>query len=127
MAYITINEEKETSIIEKKSEFISHIKRVNSEEEAKTYIEEIRSKYRDARHNCYAYIIGEKEEIQRYSDDKEPQGTAGLPILDVLKKNDLKDVCLIVTRYFGGILLGASGLTRAYAKSASEVVSISKK
>ena len=89
MAYITIREYGEDSFIEKKSEFIGYAKRVENEEEAKAFVAEIKSKHKDARHNCWAYIIGQNKNIQRYSDDGEPQGTAGIPILEVIKKNDL--------------------------------------
>ena len=118
MAYITIREYGEDSFIEKKSEFIGYAKRVENEEEAKAFVAEIKSKHKQARHNCWAYIIGENMGIQRYSDDGEPQGTAGIPTLEVIKKEDLRDVVVVVTRYFGGIKLGAGGLVRAYTKGA---------
>ena len=121
MAYITIREYGEDSFIEKKSEFIGYAKRVENEEEAKAFVAEIKSKHKQARHNCWAYIIGENMGIQRYSDDGEPQGTAGIPILEVMKKADITDCAVVVTRYFGGILLGTGGLTRAYTKGASIV------
>lgn len=118
MAYITIREYGEDSFIEKKSEFIGYAKRVENEEEAKAFVAEIKSKHKQARHNCWGYIIGENMGIQRYSDDGEPQGTAGIPTLEVIKKEDLRDVVVVVTRYFGGIKLGAGGLVRAYTKGA---------
>ena len=118
MSYITIRDYGEDRFIEKKSEFIGYAKRVENEEEAKAFVNEIISMHKQARHNCWAYVIGENMGIQRYSDDGEPQGTAGIPILEVIKKNDLTDCAVVVTRYFGGILLGASGLTRAYTKGA---------
>ncbi|MDO4534217.1 MAG: YigZ family protein [Clostridium perfringens] len=118
MDYITVKKTTSDSFEEKKSEFIGYIKRVTTEEEAKEFVSEIKSKHKDARHNCWAYMIGQNKNIQRYSDDGEPQGTAGIPILEVIKKNDLTDCVVVVTRYFGGILLGASGLTRAYTKGA---------
>ena len=118
MSYITIRDYGEDRFIEKKSEFIGYAKRVENEEEAKAFVNEIKSMHKQARHNCWAYVIGENMGIQRYSDDGEPQGTAGIPILEVIKKNDLTDCAVVVTRYFGGILLGASGLTRAYTKGA---------
>ena len=118
MDYITVKKTTSDSFEEKKSEFIGYIKRVTTEEEAKEFVAEMKSKHKDARHNCWAYIIGQNKNIQRYSDDGEPQGTAGIPILEVIKKNDLTDCAVVVTRYFGGILLGASGLTRAYTKGA---------
>lgn len=119
MAYITIRNYGEDSFEEKKSEFIGYAKRVESEEEAREFINEIKGKHKQARHNCWAYVIGENMGIQRYSDDGEPQGTAGIPILEVMKKNGITDCAVVVTRYFGGILLGAGGLTRAYTKGAS--------
>lgn len=122
MGYKTVLKKSETEFVEKKSTFIGSCKRVFSEENARAFILEIKGKYKDARHHVYAYTIGENQNIQRYSDDGEPQGTGGLPVLDVLKKNDLRNVCIVVTRYFGGVLLGAGGLTRAYVKGASDAV-----
>ncbi|WP_142412949.1 YigZ family protein [Hathewaya massiliensis] len=122
MSYYTIRNRAVSEFDEKKSTFIGHVNRVNTEEEAKAFIEEIKEKYKDARHNVYAYIIGENMGIQRYSDDGEPKGTGGIPVLEVIKKNNLTDTVIVVTRYFGGILLGASGLTRAYSKAAAEAV-----
>lgn len=119
MSYITIRDFGEDRFEEKKSEFIGYAKRVESEEEAKKFINEIKSMHKQATHNCSAYVIGEKMNIQRYSDDGEPQGTAGIPILEVMKKSNVTDCAIVVTRYFGGILLGAGGLTRAYTKGAS--------
>lgn len=119
MAYITIRNQGEDRFEEKKSEFIGYAKRVENEEDAKAFVAEIKNMHKQARHNCWAYIIGEKMNIQRYSDDGEPQGTAGIPILEVLKKSNITDCAVVVTRYFGGILLGAGGLTRAYTKGAS--------
>ncbi len=119
MAYITIRERGEDRFEEKKSEFIGYAKRVESEEEAKEFVNEIKSMHKQARHNCWAYVIGQNYGIQRYSDDGEPQGTAGIPILEVMKKQGVTDCAIVVTRYFGGILLGAGGLTRAYTKGAS--------
>lgn len=113
----------ETEFIEKKSVFIGLASRVFSEEEAKEFISSVKIKYKDARHHVYAYNLGEEMNIQRYSDDGEPQGTGGIPILEVIKKNELRNVCVVVIRYFGGILLGAGGLTRAYVKGASEAIS----
>lgn len=106
----------------KKSTFIGYVKRIETEEEAKEFINKIKSENREARHNVYAYIIGENKGIQRYSDDGEPQGTGGIPVLEVIKKNELTDTVIVVTRYFGGVLLGAGGLTRAYTKGASIAV-----
>lgn len=104
-------------IIEKKSRFIATTCPVNSEEEATLFIESIRKKYWDATHNCFSYVIGEKHQIQRYSDDGEPSGTAGRPILDVLLGEDIHNIAVVVTRYFGGTLLGTGGLVRAYSKA----------
>lgn len=125
MSY-TIREEGFGEYVEKKSTFTGRIRRVNSEEEARDYIAKIKKQERGARHNVFAYIIGEAA-ILRYSDDGEPQGTGGQPVLHVLKAHDLRDVCLVVTRYFGGVLLGAPGLTRAYSKAASEAVASVKR
>lgn len=102
-------------IVEKKSRFIANVFPVHSEEEALEYITQVRKKHYDARHNCFAYIIGEKNETERCSDDGEPSGTAGRPMLDVLVGQGLHDVLVVVTRYFGGTLLGTGGLVRAYS------------
>lgn len=109
--------------VEKKSRFIANVFPIETEEDAISFIEKTKKKYWDARHNCYAYVIGDKHEIRRYSDDGEPSGTAGKPILDVLIGEDVHDVLIVVTRYFGGILLGTGGLVRAYSKTASLGVS----
>lgn len=122
MGYYTILRETQDEFEERKSIFIGHIKRVNTEEEAKAFVDQKKEKYKDATHNVYAYIIGENAGIQRYSDDGEPKGTGGIPALEVLKKNDLRNVAVVVTRYFGGIMLGAGGLTRAYSKGAAIAV-----
>lgn len=122
----TILNEYNIEIEEKKSRFIAHIKRCETEEESLEFIEEISKKYRDATHNCYAYINGETKLTQRYNDDGEPQGTAGIPMLEVLLKEDLTNVAVVVTRYFGGIKLGASGLIRAYGGAVSEVIKSSE-
>ena len=126
MDYITINGSAEDSFIEKKSEFVGYIKHVETSEEAVAFINEIRAKNRKARHNVYAYILREENTI-RYSDDGEPQGTAGVPVLDVLQKEGLTDVCVVVTRYFGGILLGGGGLVRAYSKGCKIAVDAAQK
>ena len=107
-------------IEEKKSRFICHIFKIKSEEEAEEYITAVKKKYWDARHNCYAYVTGDKGQIQRFSDDGEPQGTAGKPMLDILNSYGLTDCLLVVTRYFGGVLLGTGGLIRAYQAAAKE-------
>jgi thymidylate synthase len=119
LGYFTIKNEVSSEFEEKKSIFIGHAKRVYSEEEAKNFINKIRNEHKEATHNVYAYVIGENMGIQRYSDDGEPQGTAGIPVLDVIKKNSVTDTVIVVTRYFGGILLGAGGLVRAYSKGAA--------
>ena len=108
----------EDEIVEKKSRFIGQVFPVTTEEEAISLIEQTRKKYWDARHNCYAYILGEYGEITRCTDDGEPAGTAGRPILEVLQGEGIHDVLLIVTRYFGGTLLGTGGLVRAYSQAA---------
>ena len=118
--YKTIIEKSEGELIEKKSRFLSHIFPIESEEQALTYIEMIRKKHNNANHNVYAYVLGLNNEIQRYSDDGEPSGTAGLPILDMLKGEEIKNTLIIVTRYFGGTLLGTGGLVRAYSHCAKE-------
>ncbi len=119
--YKTVSKEAyEHEIIIQKSRFISHIKRAESEAEAQEFIQALKKKHWDATHNCSAYIIGENDQIQKANDDGEPSGTAGVPILEVLKKRKLKDTVVVVTRYFGGIKLGAGGLIRAYGKSTSE-------
>jgi len=110
----------DTSFVEKKSRFITYVQPVYTEEEALQFLSTIRKKHYDATHNCYAYILGEFMNIQRSSDDGEPAGTAGVPILEVLKKEELTNSIVIVTRYFGGILLGAGGLIRAYTQGAAE-------
>lgn len=104
----------EGEIVEKKSRFIATVKPVSSEEEATTFINEMKKKYWDARHNCSAFVIGSRQELTRCSDDGEPAGTAGRPMLDVLLKEGICDVAVVVTRYFGGVLLGTGGLVRAY-------------
>ncbi len=117
--YKTVAEESETLIIEKKSKFYSHVKPVDNEADALAYLNEMRSKYSDATHNVYAYVIDENN-IFRYSDDGEPGGTAGMPVLDTIRKSGLVDVIVVVTRYFGGTLLGTGGLVHAYSASAKK-------
>lgn len=119
VSYFTVKDEVNCQFEEKKSVFIGSIKRVYTENEAKKFIGKIKAKNVKATHNVYAYIIGEKMNIQRYSDDGEPQGTAGIPVLDVIKKKGITDVVIVVTRYFGGTLLGKGGLVRAYTKAAT--------
>ena len=115
--FLSIHSNQSYSLTINKSEFIGHAFYVESVDEAEKYISEIRDKYKDATHNCFAYIIGVDKLIQKYSDDGEPSGTAGIPMLEVLRKKDLTNCLVISTRYFGGILLGAGGLVRAYTKS----------
>ena len=110
-------------IVEKKSRFIANVYPVKSEEEDSLYIEKAREKYWDARHNCYAMVIGAHDEVQRCSDDGEPSGTAGKPILEVIHGRQLHNCLIIVTRYFGGVLLGTGGLVRAYTSAAIEGLS----
>lgn len=111
----------ETEFIEKRSRFIGHVWRVESEEEAKAHISAMKSRYHDARHNCWCYLLREGN-VMRYSDDGEPQGTAGQPMLEVFRREGIENVCCVVTRYFGGILLGAGGLLRAYTHSAKDAL-----
>ncbi|GHH97464.1 YigZ family protein [Neobacillus kokaensis] len=118
--YLTVKEYGEHEIIIQKSRFIAQIKRVETEADAQDFIQEIKKKHWNATHNCSAYLIGEHDQIQKANDDGEPSGTAGVPILEVLKKRNLKDTVVVVTRYFGGIKLGAGGLIRAYGKATSE-------
>ena len=121
MEYKTIARRCEARFIEKKSEFIGYLCPVQTEEQAVAFIEEIRAMHRKATHNCYAYILRENN-AARHSDDGEPGGTAGVPIYEVLRKEGLTDVCCVVTSYFGGVLLGAGGLVRAYTKGAKDAV-----
>lgn len=116
--YKTLHEFGFDEIIIEKSTFIGYAKPVKTEEEAVDFVNEIKKKHKDATHNVWAYTVGKNMNIQRYSDDGEPQGTAGIPTLEVIKKEDLRDVVIVVTRYFGGVKLGAGGLVRAYTKGA---------
>ena len=111
----------ESEFTEKRSRFISHIWRVETEAEARERIEEMKKRYYDARHNCWCYLLQEGG-VVRYSDDGEPQGTAGQPMLNVFQREGVTNVCCVVTRYFGGILLGAGGLVRAYTQSAKDAL-----
>ena len=117
MEYRTIRQDGQAQEEIKKSRFICHAKRVYSEEEARDFIAAIKKEHYKATHNCSAFIIGEKSEIKRTSDDGEPSGTAGIPMLGVMENHQVTNVCFVVTRYFGGIKLGAGGLIRAYAGS----------
>lgn len=116
--YRTVFKFGEDEIIIKKSRFIGYAAPIESEDGALNFIDKIKTKHRDATHNVYAYVLGNNSNIQRFSDDGEPSGTAGIPVLELIKKEDLRDVVLVVTRYFGGIKLGGGGLIRAYTKGA---------
>ena len=115
--YCAVYEGGQGEIVEKKSRFIATVLPIETEEEALEFIAKMKKKYWDARHNCYAYVIGERQELQRCSDDGEPNGTAGRPMLDVLLHEDIHNTVVVVTRYFGGVLLGTGGLVRAYQKA----------
>lgn len=118
--YITVKSYGESEIVIQKSRFLSYVKRVETEEEAISFIQDIKKMHHTATHNCSAYIIGEHDQIQKANDDGEPSGTAGFPMLEVLKKQGLKDTAVVVTRYFGGIKLGGGGLIRAYGRATTE-------
>lgn len=118
--YYTVKEYGEHELVIEKSRFMAHVSRAETEEQAQEFIQSIKKKHWNATHNCSAYLIGETDNIQKANDDGEPSGTAGVPILEVLIKKHLKDTVVVVSRYFGGIKLGAGGLIRAYGKSASE-------
>ncbi|WP_209121579.1 YigZ family protein [Alkalihalobacillus sp. BA299] len=120
LSYLTVKGYGEHEISIQRSRFITYVNRATTEDEAQQFIETIKKKHWDATHNCSAYLIGENDEIQKANDDGEPSGTAGVPMLEVLKKRGLKDVVVVVTRYFGGIKLGAGGLIRAYGSATSE-------
>lgn len=126
MAYRVVYEGGQAEIVEKKSRFIATVRPVESEEEAVAFINETKKKYWDARHNCSAFVIGANQELTRCSDDGEPAQTAGRPMLDVLLKEGVTNVAVVVTRYFGGVLLGTGGLVRAYQKSVQEGLLASK-
>lgn len=119
-SYYTVKGYGEHEIEIQRSRFIAYIQRAETEEEAQEFIQMIKKKNWNATHNCSAYMIGENDQIQKANDDGEPSGTAGVPILEVLKKKHLKDTVVVITRYFGGIKLGAGGLIRAYGKATSE-------
>ena len=110
----------ESEYVEKRSQFLGHIRPVETEEEAKAFIAEMKKKYYDARHNCSCYIL--RGGVERYSDDGEPQGTAGLPMLEVFRREGVENVVCVVTRYFGGVLLGTGGLFRAYSRAAKDAL-----
>ncbi len=121
MVYKTVLKDGTAEIVEKKSRFIASVKPVATEAEALEFVSQVKAKYRDARHNVYAYVVAENN-ISRFTDDGEPSGTAGAPVLDVILKEGLTNVAIVVTRYFGGTLLGTGGLVRAYGKSAKDGV-----
>ena len=122
MEFRTIKEDGQVQEEIKKSRFICHVKRIYSEEEARNFITDIKKEHYKATHNCSAFIVGERSEIKRTSDDGEPSGTAGVPMLGILENHNLTNLCVVVTRYFGGIKLGAGGLIRAYAGSVALAV-----
>ena len=126
MEYLTVKEENSDQFVEKKSRFIGTCRPVRTEEEALDFIARMKSKYWDASHNVYAYILRENG-VQRFSDDGEPQGTAGIPVMDTLKKAGVVDVAVVATRYFGGILLGGGGLIRAYSHTATIALAAARK
>ncbi|MDO5725387.1 MAG: YigZ family protein [Tissierellia bacterium] len=125
--YKTVKGYGEDSFIVKKSEFIGYTQFIETEAQALDFIDKIKSKNHDATHNCYAYIIGEKAMVQRFSDDGEPSGTAGIPILEVMKRENIVNCVIVVTRYFGGIMLGAGGLIRAYSNGAVIAINNAKR
>ncbi|SFQ24430.1 YigZ family protein [Salibacterium halotolerans] len=128
--YYTVKQRGTNEITINKSRFIAHIARVTTEEEAQGFIDEVKKEHAGATHNCSAYLAGENDDIQKAHDDGEPSRTAGVPMLEVLKKRGLKDTCVVVTRYFGGVKLGAGGLIRAYGQAVSaglEAVGIVKR
>ena len=128
MEFLTIQENIQEQIVEKKSKFIANLRKVETVQEAEEQLRQIRKKYYDARHNCFAYRIVEGNQIiEKSSDDGEPSGTAGAPMLTILQKNELTNVLVVVTRYFGGILLGTGGLVRAYSDSLQKAIEKSKK
>ncbi|MCT4632047.1 MAG: YigZ family protein [Firmicutes bacterium] len=122
----TVFEYGESEIIIEKSKFIGYCKPVSNEEEANEFINSIKKLHRNATHNVPVYLLGEKFNIQKYSDDGEPSGTAGLPVLEMLKKEGITNIAMVITRYFGGIKLGTGGLVRAYTSSAKETLQVSK-
>ncbi|MCG7334388.1 YigZ family protein [Sporosarcina sp. ACRSM] len=118
--YTTVKNYGESELVIQKSRFLTYVKRAETEDEALEFIQEIKKMHHTATHNCSAYLIGEHDSIQKANDDGEPSGTAGVPMLEVLKKQGLKDTVVVVTRYFGGIKLGGGGLIRAYGRATSE-------
>ena len=124
-SYITVSSVGSAEILISKSRFIGYAAPCSTEEEALAFLDSIRNEHKSAKHHCFAYIIGENSGIMRYSDDGEPGGTAGLPIMDVLKNKNVVNCCIVVVRYFGGILLGTGGLVRAYTKAAQSAMDAS--
>ena len=120
--YKTLIQDAQDEFIVNKSRFIGHGRPCETEEEALAFLSEMRAKYKDATHNCYAYIIGANMGVMRYSDDGEPGGTAGMPIIEVMKARAVTNCAVVVTRYFGGVLLGAGGLVRAYSQGAAAAI-----
>ena len=120
-SYLTVFSENQTEYVEKRSRFIATLRHCETEEEVSQFLEEMRSKYWDARHNCFAYSL-QNGKLCRFSDDGEPHGTAGKPMLDVIAGSGITDIAVVVTRYFGGVLLGTGGLVRAYSKSVQDVL-----
>lgn len=120
--YYTVKETGSHEIMIQKSRFIGHVARADTEADAQAFIQKIKKQHHDATHNCSAYIIGDHDEIQKANDDGEPGGTAGIPMLEVLKKQSLKNTVVVITRYFGGVKLGAGGLIRAYSSTTSETI-----
>lgn len=127
MDYITVRGEATAEVVIKKSRFIGHVFPATDEDEALRLLEAVRTRHRDARHHAFAYRLGPSARVQRMSDDGEPQGTAGRPILELLQKQDVTDVLLVVTRYFGGVLLGAPGLVRAYGEAARDALAAAER
>ncbi len=125
-SFLSLEQGSEACVVEKKSRFIAQIAPVSSEDEANAFIEQIKKKHYDARHNCFAYSVGGEKLITRYSDDGEPQGTAGKPIMEVINGSGIHNICVVVTRYFGGTLLGTGGLVRAYTAATKEAVALCK-
>ncbi len=124
--YRTVLNSREKEIIINKSRFIASAKAINNEEEALEFIDLVKTKYKDATHNVYAYVVGENSIVQRFSDDGEPSGTAGIPILELIKKENLRNIVIVSTRYFGGIKLGGGGLIRAYTQSGKSALEAGK-
>ncbi len=120
--YYTVKQQGQDEIMVQKSRFIGYVRRVETEKAAQDFIQKIKKKHHDATHNCSCYMIGENNQIQKANDDGEPSGTAGVPMLEVLKKQNLKDTAVVVTRYFGGIKLGAGGLIRAYGNTTTKAI-----